>query len=462
MSIMPCFDEKDNSIFKCCSKFVKEFKVNLLLRTSNATKDKGFNAYGIFAFLLSIVFTGKNLFVLLRDNHDQVPFEKDVVYRFLNKQTINWNIFVFSLSTLVIKKVRHLTSEKRRVAYVIDDSPYYRNRSKKVELLSRMYDHAEHAWYRGFNLLTLGWTDGQTFVPVDYRVVASGDDKNLLEESHLNEDRRTLATRRRTDARKEKPALVNDMLDNVKSRGAQAEYVLFDSWFSSPAAIMSVAGKGFQVVTRLKNLDKHHYLYNGESLPISKIYSSNRKRRGRSRYLLSVGIEVKHKDYKHTIPARLVFVRDKNDRKKWIALLSTDTKLTEDEIVALYGKRWDIEPYHKVIKSYLHLENEYKVRSYDSVTAHAAIVMTRYMMLSYESIRGKDDRSVCELFYVTCKELDDISFSFAFELILSTIKQSANEYLHMTRTQINAYVECFMSSLPAFIKSKLGLSVCET
>jgi len=123
MSIMPYFDEKDNSIFKCCSKFIKEFKVNLLLRASNATKDKGFNAYSVFAFLLSIVFTGKNLFVLLRDYHDQVPFGKDVVYRFLNKQTINWNIFVFSLSTLVIKKVKHLTSDERRVAYVIDDSP---------------------------------------------------------------------------------------------------------------------------------------------------------------------------------------------------------------------------------------------------------------------------------------------------------------------------------------------------
>ena len=71
---------------------------------------------------------------------------------------------------------------------------------------------------------------------------------------------------------------------------------------------------------------------------------------------------VRHNDYPETIPAKIVYVRDKNNIKKWIALISTDVTLSEEEIVALYGKRWDIEPFHKVIKSTLKLTKEFQLR----------------------------------------------------------------------------------------------------
>ncbi|MEA1974818.1 MAG: hypothetical protein U9N10_04565, partial [Bacillota bacterium] len=42
------------------------------------------------------------------------------------------------------------------------------------------------------------------------------------------------------------------------------------------------------------------------------------------------------------INAKIVFVRDRNNSKKWIAIISTDLELTEEEIIASYGKRWSI------------------------------------------------------------------------------------------------------------------------
>ena len=39
--------------------------------------------------------------------------------------------------------------------------------------------------------------------------------------------------------------------------------------------------------------------------------------------------------------ARIVFVRNEKQKDQWLALLSTDLSLTEEEIIALYGKRWD-------------------------------------------------------------------------------------------------------------------------
>ena len=35
----------------------------------------------------------------------------------------------------------------------------------QMELLSRVYDHVIHKTVKGFNMLTLGWTDGYSFVP---------------------------------------------------------------------------------------------------------------------------------------------------------------------------------------------------------------------------------------------------------------------------------------------------------
>ena len=55
-------------------------------------------------------------------------------------------------------------------AFVLDDSVIKRNHSKKVELLAKVYDHAEHKFQRGFSMLTLGWTDGYSFVPVGFNM----------------------------------------------------------------------------------------------------------------------------------------------------------------------------------------------------------------------------------------------------------------------------------------------------
>ena len=38
---------------------------------------------------------------------------------------------------------------------IIDDSMFERNRSKKVELLAKVYDHAKHKYRFGFRMLTL-------------------------------------------------------------------------------------------------------------------------------------------------------------------------------------------------------------------------------------------------------------------------------------------------------------------
>lgn len=67
---------------------------------------------------------------------------------------------------------------------------------------------------------------------------------------------------------------------------------------------------------------------------------SLQKRRGRSRYLLSVDAAIQKDDI--IIRVRLVFVRNRNKRNDYLVLITTDLTLSEDDIIRLYGKRWAI------------------------------------------------------------------------------------------------------------------------
>ena len=82
------------------------------------------------------------------------------------------------------------------------------------------------------------------------------------------------------------------LLDTALSAGLNADYVLFDFWFSNPAQIIDIHSKGMDVIAMIKKSSRIKYSYRGEQLNIKEIYSRNKKCRGRSKYLLSVNVMV--------------------------------------------------------------------------------------------------------------------------------------------------------------------------
>lgn len=128
--------------------------------------------------------------------------------------------------------------------------------------------------------------------------------------------------------------------------------------------------------------EKMHFCFQGRMQDVMAIYWRQKKRHGRSAYLLSVEAEAV-KDGKR-LPVRLVYVRNKNKRSDHLVLVSTDLTLSEEEIIQTYGKRWNIEVFFKMCKSYLKLGKETRSISYDALTAHTSIVFARYMMLALD------------------------------------------------------------------------------
>ena len=89
------------------------------------------------------------------------------------------------------------------------------------------------------------------------------------------------------------------------------------------------------------------------------------------------------------------------------------------------------------------------------MTAHTAVVFTRYMMLSLESRESKDERSLGEVFLYFSDEMSDITWIQAFQLLLQMFRELLADNLDVADDKIDELVDAFMDTIPALLKSKL-------
>lgn len=119
------------------------------------------------------------------------------------------------LSADAIRKVTTLTSHDRPKVLILDDSSYDRNRSKSVELLARCLDHASQKirYYKGFRMLTLGWSDGATFIPVDFSLLSAK--KSQINGISKKVDKRSSGYKRRLESLQKAPEQIPDMINRA-------------------------------------------------------------------------------------------------------------------------------------------------------------------------------------------------------------------------------------------------------
>ena len=447
--------ENDKKLCSSVMNFFKKYKVSSILKDSNAYKAKGVPVIKVFQFLFSLIFTNRSMYMNMLTGKHNESFAKDTVYRFLNSTSINWMSFTSLLSAkIATSSINKLTDEERVNVLIIDDTMFERSSSKKVELLCKVYDHAKKKYKSGFRLLTLGWSDGNTFLPVNSCLLSSANSKTRINEAKTL-DKRSNGFKRRQQAQTKATVVMLDLIDAAIKAKIQASYVLFDTWFCSPSSLIAIKNKGLDVIAMAKKTSKMHYLYNGAMQPLTEIYKQNKKRRGRSKYLLSVEITVVKDGV--SIPARIVYVRNKNNKKDYLAIITTDMNISEEEVIRIYGKRWDIEVFFKVCKSYLKLSKECNSLSYDAMNAHVAIVFTRYMMLAVENRQATDNRTLGEIFYLISDELSDITWIESFHMIMQIFMETISDKLSLTSEQLDKLMDSFLLALPKQFRGSLGL-----
>lgn len=431
------------------SNAIKELQLGKLLRKSNITKSCGISAYEVFQFLLLLVFQDKNLFRFLNSKRKEQAVSKNTYYRFLNDTSFNWTRFLLLLAAKVTSAFSTLTRPERVKVFVLDDPVIKRNRSKAVELLARVYDHVEHKYQKGFTLLTLGWSDGYSFVPVGFNMLSSAKKSNRYQEISDNIDHRTNGYKTRLEGLLPKPDAAVLLVQRALNAGIQADYVLMDTWFTTEPMLAKLLQIGIDTIGMVKQL-KQKYCYKGQFYTLPQLRKFIRFENGKNIFG-SVLVTTKT-----GIPVKIVIVRNRNKKSECLYLLSTDCSLSDAEIVRIYGNRWSTECFYKTSKSFLKLGTEFQSRTYDAMVSHTAIVFTRYTILEWIRRNENDQKTYGELFFMFCEDIQDMDLTNALQSLMALFVEHISTLSADITACIESKVTDWINSQAAFIQALFG------
>ena len=209
-----------------------------------------------------------------------------------------------------------------------------------------------------------------------------------------------------------KPKLLVKLCKGILNKGIKAEYVLMDTWFYSDSLVASLKELSLDSICMIKKNLK--FAFAGETVRhnLKNILSTLGQRNHTSDIISSVVVQTESGQL-----VKLVFVRNRNNRKEFITLLCTNIKLTAEAIVELYSRRWSIECCFKAAKQYLGLSSECFARDYDSICALNRISYIRFIVLEIIRRHEEDPRSHGEMFRITCSAIRTISFIDALETL---------------------------------------------
>lgn len=340
-----------------------------------------------------------------------------------------------------------LTKADRVISLVLDDSVIPRARSKKVELLSKVYDHVIGKTVKGFNMLTLGWTDGYSFVPVGFNMLASPDRNKRIMQASDSIDKRKNGYKNRQDAIQQKPKAAIQMIHNALNAGIRASYILMDTWFTNEPFIKEVIAEGIDVIGMLKD-NRQRYYYKGRLCNLKQLakfvsFETSQNIFG------SVCVTT----MKYNIPVKIIFVRNRNKTSEYITILTTDRSLTDREAIRTYGNRWSIEVFFRATKSLLCLGEEFQGLSYDMTVSSTALVFTRFILLEWIRRKSNDQKTICELFYVCCDDIQDMELSSALKQLLKILCEGIKNRTIIITGEIKTQLINWFVSQPTFIKA---------
>lgn len=214
-------------------KYFSLLKIGSLLNQAQIKKVKGASPLELFSIVFNMAFWGKNLFQGVVKNKN-ISVGKDAVYNFLNSSTYNWRKFTLLLFSKIYFFMRKYQDSDTEEVLIFDDSSYDRSRSKSVELLSRVFDHTTKKFLKGFRMLTLAWSDGNSCLGLDFILLSSAKEENRYQEINPDIDKRTCGYKRRKEAVTKTTEHLGPMIKRALDHGIKAKYVLMDSWFSMP------------------------------------------------------------------------------------------------------------------------------------------------------------------------------------------------------------------------------------
>lgn len=227
---------------------------------------------------------------------------------------------------------------------IVDDTTLDKPYAKKMDLVYPQYSGKHHRVVSGINITTLVWTDGNSVIPVDFRIYDNHND-GKTKNDHLR-----------------------DMLETAKERGFRPDFVLFDSWYSSLDNLKKIRDHGWHWLTRLKK----NRLVNPDNTKNVQISTIDIPSDGRNVHLKGYGF----------VKVFRIVSKD-GDEEHW----ATDLiDMEEPDRKELARKSWKIEEYHRGIKQFCGVER-CQAQNGQSQRTHILFSIRAFLRLEVERIR---------------------------------------------------------------------------
>jgi hypothetical protein len=230
-----------------------------------------------------------------------------------------------------------------------DDTLLSKKYSRANELAKKQYSGDTHGLEMGISLVNLLWTNGEKFVPIDYRVYQrENDDKT--KNDHFKE-----------------------MLLRAKQRGFEPLYVLMDSWYSSIDNLKLITRKlGWHFICNLK-ANRQVSVSQGSYMAIADLGLAEKQVR-----------KVWLKEYGWVLVCKLV-AKDGD-----ITYLATDDLelMNYEEFTGHFEQRWNIEEFHRGIKQTTGIEKCYSTLAVSQKT-HIFAAFTAFIKLEIKRVKER-------------------------------------------------------------------------
>jgi SRSO17 transposase len=323
---------------------------------------------------------------------------KDVLYEAMNREDWNWRALHLHVAR---KALQQLAVPPSTTAFVLDDTIKIRS-GKKMPGISSHFDHTTGRHVMGQQVLTLGLSCAQGFVPIDSELF-TGKTNVVDLPTPFKDGRSIAAVRHRAAVNQTKPEMAHTMIARAQRAGINARYLLADAWFGTkPMIAMAEDALLTSIVRMKKNKMKYrHSLYTPDKvvcreMDLCALYQSAvrgqwEKVPGQPYQSKTVVVDLNLNDPKDEvtrwIKVRLLFVRGVADSDKaqpgkhdWCVFLTTDPQLDPQKMLELYAMRWAIEVYFKESKQHLGFLKE-QARHYACYVASIHLTAIRFCLL---------------------------------------------------------------------------------
>ena len=224
---------------------------------------------------------------------------------------------------------------------VADDSTLDKPYAKAIELVGRHWSGKHHAVVQGINLVSLLWTDGDRYLPCDYRIYHKPD--GATKNDHFRA-----------------------MLHTARQRGFQPRCVLFDGWYASLENLKLLQAFGWGWLTRLKA----NRLVNRDRQGTRPLSRTEIATTGTEVWLPGYGLV---KVFKIVAPD--------GDIAYWATSDLAMTDLTRQQYAEF---SWAIENYHRGIKQCTEVER-CQARSATAQRNHIGLALRAFLRLEWYS-----------------------------------------------------------------------------